>query len=205
METKYKISYDFNVNPRCGPRNTILYLIQHNGIPKTYIEIGLLEGSTFFWMSDLMYQLYPQAAIYGIDPHVGSDDIHDDFTMFSDNFNYNLSVHNNPNCEYIKKKSEDGLLDLINRGVSSDLIYIDGDHKSNTVLTDLVLSFKLLTVGGIIVCDDTMTWKYHDKNGKAAVQDSPRLAVESFIACNWSNIEPIAIPNSGQTAFRKIC
>ncbi len=202
----YKITVDFDLYSFSSPKHTISHLIHTHGAPRAYVEIGLLEGGTLFWLSDIMKELHPSTKLYGIDPHIGSDDIsQENFEPHKEHFDYNLSIHDNPNLEYIQKKSEDGLIDLINRGVVADLIYIDGDHKSSTVLTDLTLSFKLLSVGGIILCDDTLLWKYTDKNGKSAVQESPRLAVESFIACNWQNITPVRIPNTSQTAFRKIC
>ena len=67
----------------------------------------------------------------------------------------------------------------------------------------LVLSFDILAPGGMIVCDDSISWKYKDKNGNEDPQMSPRMAVESFIMCNWSKIEPFSLPSGHQTAFIK--
>jgi cephalosporin hydroxylase len=197
----YKITWDMTPNAM----QNINYIIQNNGVPNTIIEVGVYEGHTTFTMSDTYSQYNPNLKIYGIDPHEGSIDILEDPEILHNNFIYNMNVCKQKNVEYIRKYSEDGLIDLINQGVQAEFIYIDGDHTSSTVITDLVLCWKLLVKGGIILCDDTGDWKYTDKNGISSVQMSPRLAVESFIQCNWHKLEIIRIPNMGQTAFRKIC
>ena len=197
----YKITWDMTPNAM----QNINYIMQNNGVPNTIIEVGVYEGHTTFTISDLYTQYNPNLKIYGIDPHVGSIEILEDPETLHNNFMYNMNECKQKNVEYIRKYSEDGLIDLINRGVQAEFIYIDGDHTSSTVITDLVLCWKLLVTGGIILCDDTGDWKYTDKNGTSAAQMSPRLAVESFIQCNWHKLEIIRIPNMGQTAFRKIC
>lgn len=180
-------------------------IIKKNGVPNTIVEVGVYEGHTTFTMSDAYTQYNPNLKIYAIDPHVGSVEIQEDPEYINGNFMYNMSVCKQQNVEFIRKHSEDALIDLINQGVRPEFIYIDGDHHAHTVLTDLTLCFKMLIKGGIILCDDATDWKYIDKNGTASVQMSPRLAVETFIACNWHRLEIVKLPNMGQTAFRKIC
>jgi cephalosporin hydroxylase len=180
-------------------------IIRKNGVPNTIVEVGVYEGHTTFTMSDNYTQYNPNLKIYAIDPHVGSVEIQEDPEYINSNFMFNMEECKQKNVEFIRKYSEDGLIDLINQGVRPEFIYIDGDHHASTVLTDLTLCFKMLVTGGIILCDDATDWKYIDKNGTASAQMSPRLAVETFIACNWHKIEIVKIPNMGQTAFRKIC
>ena len=109
----------------------------------------------------------------------------------------------NKNITYIPKHSTDGLIELINDNVQAELIYIDGDHKASEVLADLVLSWKLLRVGGVILCDDTTTWRYTDKNGTQSAQMSVRMAVEMFIQCNWQKLNILSLPDGTPTAFIK--
>ena len=187
-----------------GALQNISHLVSIYGAPKTIIEIGVFEGGTTFWLSDNLSKTNKSSQIYAIDPHVGSNDMSEDFTVIKENFEYNLAVHPAKNVNYIQKHSKDGLLDLINMGVKAELIYIDGDHRAAEVLTDLVLSWELLTVGGIVLCDDTTTWKYKDTNGTESAQMSPRLAVETFIQCNWHKLNVLSIPDGAQTAFIKI-
>lgn len=199
----YKFTMDFNYGG--GAKENIGHIIRNSGVPTTIIEVGVFEGGTTFWLSDELTKYNPALTVYAVDPHVGSSDMSENPADVHANFLHNLNANTNKNVEYIRKHSEDGLIDLINRGVKAELIYIDGDHRASEVLTDLVLSFKLLVKGGIIICDDATDWQYKDANGTVSAQMSPRMAIEMFIQCNWHKIVPISLPNSGQTGFRKIC
>lgn len=198
----YRYSMDFNVDG--GSYKNLAKIIENNGCPMTYIEVGVFEGSTLFWLVDQLKNFNPDLSAYAIDPHVGSIDMGDDFVQVKENFAHNLSVCTHKKITHIPKHSQDGLIDLINQNVKAELIYIDGDHRASEVLTDLVLSWKLLKVGGIILCDDTTVWKYSDKNGTQAAQMSVRMAVEMFIQCNWHKLRLINLPDGAQTAFLKI-
>jgi len=193
---------DFNMGR--GAMQNISTLVSTYGVPSTMIEVGVFEGGTTFWISEQLAKTSQTARIYAIDPHVGSNDMSEDFNVIQQNFAYNLAAHPAKNVTYIQKHSKDGLIDLINAGVKAELIYIDGDHKAAEVLTDLVLAWELLKVGGIMLCDDTTTWKYKDVNGTQSAQMSPRLAVETFIQCNWHKLNVLSIPDGAQTAFVKI-
>lgn len=193
---------DFNCGR--GAVTNIANFINTYGVPNSIIEIGVFEGSTTFWMADQLTPHNPNLKIYAVDPHVGSNDMTEDFSLVQQNFEHNLKECQYKNVTYIRKHSQDGLIDLINQGVEAELIYVDGDHKAGEVLTDLVLSWKLLKVGGIILCDDTTTWRYTDSNGTESAQMSVRMAVEMFIQCNWHKVRILQLPDSTQTAFMKI-
>lgn len=200
----YRFSMDFDYGESGGVKKNIVQLIDENGIPDTYIEVGVFEGSTILWLNDQLTTYTDTVNLYAIDPHVGSNDMGDDFELVADNFAYNMTVCENNKVTHIKKHSEDGLIDLINKGVKAQLIYIDGDHRAGPVLCDLVLAWKLLVKGGIILCDDTTVWKYEGKSNEYPAQLSPRMAVESFIQCHWHELQLIPLKNNIQTAFRKI-
>ena len=199
----YRFTMDFNYSG--GAKQNIGHIINKFGVPNTIVEIGVFEGGTTFWLSDELSKYNTNLKIYAVDPHIGSNDMSEDPVEIQQNFVHNLSVNANKNVEYIRKASEDGLIDLINMGIRPELIYVDGDHKAAEVLTDLVLSYKMLVPGGVILCDDCIDWQYTDKNGTTAAQMSPRMAIEMFLACYWHKVKPIALPNTGQTAFIKIC
>lgn len=200
--SEYKMSMDFNCGR--GAMTNIGHFINTYGIPNTYIEIGVFEGSTTFWVADQLTPYNNELKIYAVDPHVGSNDMSEDFNVIKENFLHNLAECEHKNITYIPKHSTNGLLDLINNNIQAELIYIDGDHKAGEVLTDLVLAWKLLRVGGVILCDDTTTWRYTDTNGTQSAQMSVRMAVEMFIQCNWHKLNILSLPDGSQTAFIKI-
>lgn len=197
-----RFTIDFNHGG--GAKQNLAYIINKFGIPNTIVEIGVFEGGTTFWMSNAIGDLNPNLKIYAIDPHVGSSDMSEDPNVTYANFVGNLDENKNKNVQYIRKFSEDGLIDLINDGVHAQIVYVDGDHKAGEVLTDLVLAFKILVAGGVMLCDDAVDWQYTDKNGTTSAQMSPRMAIETFMMCNWHKIKPLALPNTGQTAFIKL-
>lgn len=202
------MTYRFTINFHGDNRtiNNMNSIFNLFGCPNTIIEVGVYEGYTTFWMSDFLTEHNKDIKIYAVDPHIGSSDLPEadfDFNKIKSNFRHNLESNENKNVEYICKYSTDGLTDLINQGIKADLIYIDGDHKAGEVLTDLVLSWKLLNVGGVIICDDSTSWRFIDANGACSPHMSPRLAIESFISCYWDRLKPLDLPSPGQTAFIK--
>lgn len=197
----YKYTMNFSADG-CTYDN-MMHVLRTYGVPKTYIEVGLYEGATVFWLADIL-ERFGDYKIYAIDPHEGSVDLDSvDFNKIKETFAHNMNVKKF-NIEYMQEYSTPALFKLINSGIKADLIFIDGDHRAAQVLTDIVISWELLNIGGVIICDDSTDWKYTDKNNTSAVQMSPRLAVESFISCNWHKLDIVKLPNSSQTAFRKI-
>ena len=174
-------------------------LVRNYGIPKTVIEIGVFEGHTTFNMTAMFASQYKDYKHYAIDPHAESDDIEEDVVAKAgETFKANLAEFElKDHVEYLNTYSWDGLMDLYQRGVKADLIYVDGDHRAATVLEDLVLGFKLLNNGGVMLCDDCVVW-YNEK-----LQNTPKLAVDAFIHANWDKIEMLHLPHSAQIAFRK--
>ncbi|HEX2816824.1 MAG TPA: class I SAM-dependent methyltransferase, partial [Phenylobacterium sp.] len=60
-----------------------------------------------------------------------------------------------------------------------ELIYIDGSHQAPDVLTDAVLAFQLLRVGGILIFDDYL-WS-HEGPGQQDFYNMPKPAVDAFV------------------------
>jgi cephalosporin hydroxylase len=187
-------------------QRSVQQLIGMYGPPKTVIEIGCFEGLTTFGLTEMMVQQNPKYKHYAIDPYDMSDDLPLDVLNEADQlFMSNLEEFKyKDNVEFIHDTSWNGLLKLLHRGVKADLIYIDGDHRAETVLNDLVLAFGLVDVGGVILCDDCVSWKHQDSEKRYNLQSSPKLAVDNFIQCNWDKVEVLTLNNGYQTAFRKL-
>lgn len=185
-------------------RTNMVFLFKKYGVPNNMIEIGCFEGLTTFWVSDLCGAVNDVFKLYAIDPHtILNNNKYFDFESIKKTFQYNLN-DSTGNVEYINKYSYEGLIDLINRKVEAEFIFIDGDHSSAAVLEDMILSWRLLVVGGIMLCDDSIGWKLSDEKDNYPVQMSPRMGIESFIQTHWHKLEVISVPNSMQTALVKL-
>lgn len=69
-----------------------------------------------------------------------------------------------------------------------DLVYIDGNHTAAAVLEDMVLAFRLLRTGGVMICDDyTGGWGRN-------LLDFPKLAIDSFVNCYWDKLDFLLYP-----------
>ena len=89
----------------------------------------------------------PESRATVIDPFVSYWGVSDSLTKFKENLRDYLD-----RITIIKGYSQNELGKL--EPDSFDIIYIDGDHASEVVLTDAILSFSLLKAGGLMIFDD---------------------------------------------------
>jgi hypothetical protein len=185
-------------------RSNINFIFEKYGVPNTMIEIGCYEGITTCWVAEIGKIHNNKFKIYAIDPHTTINNNHAfDFDIIKRTFEYNISKSPG-NIVYINKYSYEGLVDLIQQKETAEFIFVDGDHTSAAVLEDMILSWRLLPVGGVMLCDDSIGWKWIDEKGNSPVQFSPRMGIEMFIQANWHKLELIHLPDSFQTAFVKL-
>ena len=173
-------------------------ILQENIVPKVTIEIGVFEGETTFNMVHYLIQKNPTYKHYAIDPFSQSENLKQD-VVDKAKAQFKSNMVEFPQVELIEKNSLDGLLELHNRNVKADFIYVDGSHFAKDVLSDAVLGFELLNIGGVMLFDDAVSWRYG-----SSIQDSPKIAIDSFIQCNWNRLEILEMPNGYQTAIKRI-
>ena len=91
-----------------------------------------------------------------------------------------FNIHNY-DIELTKKFSTDATLiaDLRNRGFTTDILFIDGDHRYNAVLHDFHAFHEFVAVGGFIVFDD-----YHDAEHSPEVKPAVDDIVKHIRANN---------------------
>ena len=148
--------------------------------PTTVLEIGLNEGASTLW---LLQHLFP-AEWCGIDPWRPGRKHHVEmFATYERNFWYNLRVSGathsvdeaalagsvqlfefplagagpSTRCRVVKDSSHRYLMSPVDKDYPDeyfDLFIVDGDHSAIGCLTDLVLGWRKLKVGGLIVLDD---------------------------------------------------
>lgn len=145
----------------------------------TYLEVGVWEGRSLFWMVDRVLTDKSSRAI-AIEPFV------------KDNLLNNIEASGaKDRITLVKGFSgiEMRKMDL----ESIDIVYIDGAHTADAVLEDMVLAWRLLKPGGLMIMDDYM-W-----DGNADTPDErplttelkPRQGVDTFVSAYRSFIEVV--------------
>jgi predicted O-methyltransferase YrrM len=148
-----------------------------------FLEIGVFEGKTSCWLMDNILSIESihnsKGMLHCIDPYI------------TKNGEYNLRQHLGDVIFY-RAPSGEVLIDLIKGKVFNfDFVYVDGDHNACNLLEDLLLSWKLLKVGGIMLIDDyemevTDPWHYvshaeFNKDNPKLRFTHPRIAIDAFL------------------------
>jgi predicted O-methyltransferase YrrM len=157
------------------------------------LEIGVYAGISLI----NLLRYIPNSTAYGIDSWTAYDE--SDFMTSVDMQLVEQTCYNNirtvsmtDRINILKGDSYQILLNFIKEGnMMFDFIYIDGSHKCFDAYSDLVLSFSLLSKGGILGVDDVL---YRQDQMKF----SPFEAVNHFVA---KFKDKIKIINSGYRIF----
>jgi hypothetical protein len=177
-------------------QDSLMRIFSENGIPSVVVELGCFEGDTTFNVARFLESQKPYA-YYAVDPFMASENLRQEVVdEAKERFLQNAAEY--PRVELIEKKSFDALLELHARQVKADLIYVDGSHFAADVLADAVLGFEMLNPGGVMLFDDAMSWRYGEQ-----IQDSPKIAIDNFIQCNWHRLKVLEMPNGYQVAIKK--
>lgn len=93
-----------------------------------------------------------------------------------------------------KSKSFEALVKLLAGGRAGyfDFIYVDGSHAASDVLSDAILSYKLLRLGGVLAFDDYLWIDPTDKDRNPL--NAPKLAIDSFVNIYHAKLEVIKAP-----------
>ena len=137
----------------------------HNGIVQGYCEINeqitcitdlLLKNKNIKNILNIGFNAGHSAELFLINSkaHVTSIEIENGIHNIKGN-EYINSVFENRH-KLITGNSKDILPILIKENRKFDLIFIDGDHKYNTVKSDMLNSLKLINSNGYILLDDTV-------------------------------------------------
>jgi predicted O-methyltransferase YrrM len=147
-----------------------------SAIPPNILEIGAFEGRSTVWFLENV----SDCSVTTIDTWAGGND-HDpnnteiSFIDAESNFYHNIGYYRD-RVAVFKDTSYNALTNLINSNKTFDFVYVDGSHTAIDVNLDLILSFKLLNLGGILYVDDYF-WGFNDQS----IYNSPKLGVDSFV------------------------
>lgn len=139
----------------------------HKNRPVKWLEIGTYEGRSALWAVEHVLK--------HTDSSITCVDTWDDPKVFS-TFKKNIKHAPKEKITYIKSSSRDALKKpaLIKRGAQFDVVYIDADHHSSSVLEDAILAFPLLKPGGLMIFDDYTYSKERDNR-------CPKQGIDAFL------------------------
>lgn len=155
------------------------------GKPVNALEIGSWEGRSACWLLENVLT-HPQSSITCIDlfdadtdeyralasRHPGSVST---ATKVEEAFDRNIAACAG-RSKVIKRKGSSAEILRTLPLRSFDFIYIDGSHMASSVLTDAVLCWDLLKVGGIVIFDDYRWPCFPEQPLK-----TPKPAIDAFL------------------------
>jgi len=119
------------------------------------LEIGSFEGLSAL---NILYH-YKNAKVTAIDLwndcNINSEPLKVNFKETEERFDKNLE---NYSFVKIKKDSVIALREILRKKLFFDIIYIDGSHNGEDILSDGIESYKLLSLGGLIIFDDIINY-----------------------------------------------
>ena len=159
---------------------------QHKKI--NILELGAFEGEATEWFL-VNLCTHPDSKVYALDTWEGSVEyIHTDFKKIEKTFNEKIkSIHKNNQLIKMKTNTDKGLLHLYHNNIEFDIIFIDASHLAKDVLSDAILSWKILKNGGVLIFDD-YRWNKLEKN-----IDKPKIAIDSFLKIYSNEIKILAM------------
>jgi predicted O-methyltransferase YrrM len=153
--------------------------------PARILEIGSFEGRSACYLIENCSKNLP-VEIYCIDTWEGGiEHAKDSMGEVERRFDHNVMVakqraSHRVSVKKFKKPSMQALTEIIaRREAPFDLVYVDGSHQAPDVLSDAVLGFQLLRIGGMMIFDDYL-WRL-EPDGRQDLLNMPKPAIDSFI------------------------
>lgn len=168
--------------------------------PRTLVEIGSYEGASAVWMLEQLAQ-HPDTRLYCLDTFEGSIE-HDaaEKDRLRQRFDYNINTSGKAaQVEVLAGRSDDGLVQLLSRGIRADFVYVDGSHQAADVLADAILGWKLLKPGGLMIFDDYIWPVYQNQPLK-----NPKIAIDAFVNCHLDQLRFVVTPQRTQFGLLKV-
>lgn len=185
-------------------------LNKYNPGATRFLEIGSFEGKSATFFISEVFEEGRTYEFFCLDTWEGGEE-HDTVDMVTTerlfDHNVNIALSRNPgksvNVRKVKELSHLGLSRLMSLGLvgTFDFIYVDGSHQCADVMSDLIMSFHLLRVGGIVACDD-YAWFPDRREGR--LLHSPKMAIDTFGNIFWEKMAFVQMGTPHQPIFVKI-
>lgn len=165
-------------------------------VPKVAIEIGSFEGRSALWLLENVLR-HPQSKLYCVDVFADKDVVNSYWSRFKSNVvdsshGGKVDVHVGYSFDFLSK--------FVVEGLKADFVYVDGSHRAADVLEDLILAFRCLKPGGLLICDDYLGGA--GSNSELTL-GSPKIAVDAFTTIYRDRLEIIGGQPLYQLAMRK--
>jgi predicted O-methyltransferase YrrM len=170
--------------------------------PRRIVEIGAFEGRATLWFLDRLLR-HPDSRIACLDTFAGgAEHLPSQVSGLEARFRANIEGSGAAQkVEVVKAPSFEGLVRLLARGETVDLVYVDGSHQAPDVLADMVLAWRLLRPGGVMLCDDYL-WS-REETPSVDILGCPKLAIDAFTNIHRRQLDIILWGYEWQLAFEK--
>ena len=172
---KYEFTVDWFTNNL--PTWTKLFST-YNRKPISFLEIGTYEGRSAVWALENILQ-HPESKIFCVDDWKTPGT----FKRFQKNIAADPAFKGK--VHVFKGPARDSLKHPKVLQQQFDIIYIDADLHSSSVMEHAVLAFPLLKPGGILIFDDYTYSKHRDNR-------CPKQAIDAFINAYAEDIRVIS-------------
>ncbi len=145
-----------------------------------YLEVGVYEGRSLLWMADHILT-DPSTEMVAVDIFAGDYEATFDHNIAASGATDRIHKHKGPSADVLR----DASLGMF------DIIYIDGSHTADDVLADAVLSWRLLSPGGLMIFDD---YGWTGRKGTPLPRELlPRMAIDLFLAAYRYEVEAVDV------------
>ena len=164
------------------------------------LELGVLEGRSAAWFVESLLA-HPRSVYVGVDaaPARASANLRAAARAFVDGAPdlallpaARASASPRASVSLLEGRTVEALAALLHErhqrgaadaaGALFDVIYVDADHSQAAVLLDVQLSWQLLAVGGVLICDDYFSDAVLNATGNFDhIGGSVRRAVDAFV------------------------
>lgn len=136
-----------------------------------YLEVGVYEGRSVLWMIENVLT-HPTSTITAIDIFYEMDGAYSEALeqRYLDNLQLSGAAERS---KTLVGFSQEKLREL--PLYHYDIIYVDASHRAPQVLEDLIISHRLLKVGGVMILDDYRHWMHRPPLTR------PKMAMDTFL------------------------
>jgi len=172
--------------------------------PAKVLEIGSFEGASACYLIEKIGTEQP-LELHCIDTWEGgiehqSGGYASDMSAVEKRFHHNIALAQSKATHPIsitlhKQRSDLALAQLLAKDHKQnyfDLIYVDGSHQAPDVLFDAVVSFKFLSLNGLMIFDD-YSWAENLPQGKDILR-CPKPAIDAFVNLNFRKLRIVPAP-----------